>query len=146
MNCPSARSIRASWPRRTTKREPESFVVLRGQLARSTVESDEFYDFYVQQVVVRELSESAIIEIRPDGIPRTDYYPLLALLKRTLTEDEVVQAAFSVLKDSDPDDPVTAEQIRAAIRETTEKEPTGLEINQVAARLASVGWPLTDHS
>ena len=84
--------------------------------------------------------------VYPDGIPRTDYYPLLALLKRTLTEDEVVQAAFSVLKDSDPDDPVTADQIRAAIRETTEKEPTGIEINQVAARLASVGWPLSDHS
>lgn len=82
----------------------------------------------------------------PDGIPRTDYYPLLALLKRTLSEDEVVQAAFSVLKDSDPDDPVSAEQIRAAIRETTEKEPTGEEINQVAARLAMVGWPLSDHS
>jgi len=82
----------------------------------------------------------------PDGIPRTDYYPLLALLKRTLSEDEVVQAAFSVLKDGDPDDPVTAEQIRAAIRETTEKEPTGEEINQVAARLAMVGWPLSDHS
>ena len=82
----------------------------------------------------------------PDGIPRTDYYPLLALLKRTLSEDEVVQAAFSVLKDSDPDDPVSAEQIRAAIRETTEKEPTVEEINQVAARLAMVGWPLSDHS
>lgn len=81
----------------------------------------------------------------PDGIPRTDYYPLLALLKRTLSEDEVVQAAFSVLKDSDPDDPVSAEQIRDAIRETAEKEPTGEEINQVAARLAMVGWPLTDH-
>ena len=82
----------------------------------------------------------------PDGIPRTDYYPLLALLKRTLSEDEVVQAAFSVLRDSDPDDPVSAEQIRAAIRETTEKEPTVEEINQVAARLAMVGWPLSDHS
>ena len=81
----------------------------------------------------------------PDGIPRTDYYPLLALLKRTLSEDEVVQAAFSVLKDSDPDDPVTAEQIRDAIRETIEKEPTAEEINQVAGRLAMVGWPLADH-
>ena len=81
----------------------------------------------------------------PDGIPRTDYYPLLALLKRTLSEDEVVQAAFSVLKDGDPDNPVSAEQIRDAIRETAEKEPTGEEINQVAARLAMVGWPLTDH-
>ncbi len=81
----------------------------------------------------------------PDGIPRTDYYPLLALLKRTLSEDEVVQAAFSVLKDSDPDDPVSADQIRDAIRETAEKEPTGEEINKVAARLDMVGWPLSDH-
>lgn len=84
-------------------------------------------------------------QVYPDGIPRTDYFPLLALLKRSLTEDEVVQAAFSVLKDSNPDDPVTAEQIRDAIRETAEKEATGPEINQVAARLASVGWPLADH-
>ncbi len=84
--------------------------------------------------------------VYPDGIPRTDYYPLLALLKRSLTEDEVVQAAFSVLKDSEPDNPVTAEQIREAIRDTIEKEPTVQEINQVAARLAMVGWPLSDHS
>lgn len=84
--------------------------------------------------------------VYPDGIPRTDYYPLLALLKRSLTEDQVVQAAFSVLKDGEPDNPVTADQIREAIRETTEKEPNRLEINQVAARLASVGWPLSDHS
>lgn len=83
--------------------------------------------------------------VYPDGIPRTDYYPLLALLKRSLTEDEVVQAAFSVLKDSEPDNPVTADQIREAIRDTTEKEPTVEEINQVAARLAMVGWPLSDH-
>ena len=83
--------------------------------------------------------------VYPDGIPRTDYYPLLALLKRSLSEDEVVQAAFTVLKDADADDPVTAEQIREAIREVVEKEPTSDEINQVAGRLAMVGWPLADH-
>ena len=83
--------------------------------------------------------------VYPDGIPRTDYYPLLALLHRTLTEDEVVQATFTVLKDADSDDPVTAEQIREAIREAAEKEPTPEEINQVAGRLAMVGWPLADH-
>ncbi len=81
----------------------------------------------------------------PDGVPRTDYYPLLALLKRSLPEDEVVQATFTVLKDSDPDNPVTADQIREAIREVVEKEPTADEINQVAGRLAMVGWPLSDH-
>ena len=81
----------------------------------------------------------------PDGIPRTDYYPLLALLNRSLSEDDVVQAAYTVLKDSDPDDPVTAEQIREALREVVEKEPTPAEINQVAGRLAMVVWPLADH-
>ena len=84
-------------------------------------------------------------KVYPDGIPRTDYYPLLALLKRSLSEDEVVQATFTVLKDANPEDPVTAEQIRAAIRETAEKEPTSDEVNQVAGRLAMVGWPLADH-
>ena len=29
----------------------------------------------------------------PDGVPPKDYYPVLALLKRSLTEDEVVEAA-----------------------------------------------------
>ena len=33
-----------------------------------------------------------------------------------------------------------------AVRETIEKEPTADEINQVAGRLAMVGWPLADHS
>ncbi len=50
-----------------------------------------------------------------------------------------------MLKDSDPDNPVTADQIREAIREVVEKEPTADEINQVAGRLAMVGWPLSDH-
>jgi two-component system nitrogen regulation sensor histidine kinase NtrY len=44
---------------------------LRRELERTEVESEAFYDFYVQQVVVRELSESAIIEVGRDGIART---------------------------------------------------------------------------
>lgn len=83
--------------------------------------------------------------VYPDGVSRTDYYPLLALLKRSLSEDQVVQAARSVLIDSDPEGPVTVDQIRAAIRGTAEKEPTADEINQVAGRLAMVGWPLAAH-
>ncbi len=78
----------------------------------------------------------------PEGVPPKDYFPLLALLKRSLTEDEVVQAALSILKDGDSGTPVTDQQIHQAIREVTEKEPNPEEINQVASRLASVGWPL----
>ncbi len=44
---------------------------LRAELGRSPIDSEQFYDFYVQQVVVRELGESAIIEIGADGIART---------------------------------------------------------------------------
>ncbi|BBX66725.1 DUF3349 domain-containing protein [Mycolicibacterium psychrotolerans] len=77
----------------------------------------------------------------PQGVPQTDYFPLLALLARRLSEDEVVKVAQTVLKRADSD-VVTPEEIHAAIHLVTDKEPTPEETNQVAARLASVGWPL----
>ena len=77
----------------------------------------------------------------PEGVPPKDYIPLLALLKRSLTEEEVVRAAQSILKANDSDS-VTEDEIRTAVRSVIEKEPNPEEIHQVAARLASVGWPL----
>jgi ribonuclease I len=77
----------------------------------------------------------------PQGVPQKDYFPLLALLKRSLTEEEVVKAAQSILKASDSDT-VTEDEIRKAVQAVIEKEPNPEEIHQVAARLASVGWPL----
>jgi Protein of unknown function (DUF3349) len=77
----------------------------------------------------------------PQGVPRQDYFPLLALLSRTLTEEEVVKVAQTVLKGNDSDS-VTPQEIRAAIHVVTAKEPNPEEVHQVAARLASVGWPL----
>ena len=78
----------------------------------------------------------------PDGVPPKDYYPLLALLKRSLTEDEVVKVASSILREGNFGSPVTIEQIRQTIRAVIAKEPNREEMHQVAARLASVGWPL----
>lgn len=77
----------------------------------------------------------------PEGVPPTDYFALLALLKRSLTEEEVVQAAQSILKKSQSDT-VTEDEIRTAVQAVIDKEPNPEEIHQVAARLASVGWPL----
>ena len=77
----------------------------------------------------------------PHGIPQKDYVPLLALLVRSLSEEEVVKVAQTVLKGIDSDT-VTQGEIRAAIHVITDKEPNLEEIHQVAARLASVGWPL----
>jgi hypothetical protein len=77
----------------------------------------------------------------PEGVPPKDYFALLALLKRSLTEEEVVKAAQAVLKDASSDT-VSEQEIRAAIHTVTDQEPNPEEIHQVAARLASVGWPL----
>lgn len=77
----------------------------------------------------------------PEGVPPKDYFALLALLKRSLTEEEVVKAAQSILKSTDSDE-VTEALIRTAVAAVIEKEPNPEEIHQVASRLASVGWPL----
>jgi hypothetical protein len=77
----------------------------------------------------------------PEGVPPKDYIPVLALLKRSLSEEEVVKAAQHILRQAD-DAPVTDDQIQRAIREIIEKQPNPEEMHQVASRLASVGWPL----
>ena len=77
----------------------------------------------------------------PEGVPPKDYFPLLALLKRSLTEEEVVKAAQTVLKGTNSDT-VTEAEIRAAIHAVTAQAPNPEELHQVASRLASVGWPL----
>ena len=51
----------------------------------------------------------------PHGVPQKDYFALLALLMRSLTEEEVVKAASSILKEGDFDTPVTADQIRGQV-------------------------------
>ena len=81
----------------------------------------------------------------PDGVPPTDYYPLLALLARSLDEDPIVEATWPFPKDGHPGSPVTEGQTRHAVRDVTAQEPNSNEINQVAARLALVGWPLASH-
>lgn len=81
----------------------------------------------------------------PHGVPPKDYFPLLALLMRSLTEEEVIKAARTIVRQTDADTPVTEAQIRDAIHEVIEKEPNPEEVHQVAARLASVGWPLENN-
>lgn len=78
----------------------------------------------------------------PEGVAPKDHFALLALLKRSLSEDEVVDAARTILKSGDADTPVTDAQIRDAIAALIDKDPNPEEMHQVSARLASVGWPL----
>ena len=75
----------------------------------------------------------------PEGVPQQDYIPLLALLKRQLTDDEVRTVASQVLDGGKPHD---ADDINAAITAITNEEPLRGDIARVAARLAAAGWPL----
>jgi ribonuclease I len=77
----------------------------------------------------------------PEGVPPKDYFPVLALLKRSLSEEDVVKAAQNVLR-STAGDTVTEDEIRKAVASINGQEPNPEEIHQVASRLASVGWPL----
>lgn len=79
----------------------------------------------------------------PEGVPPKDYIPVLALLKRSLSEEDVVKAAQAILKQADSDSAVTDQQIAEAIRRVTEQQPNPEAMQQVASRLASVGWPLS---
>ncbi|BDH55656.1 DUF3349 domain-containing protein [Tsukamurella sp. PLM1] len=77
----------------------------------------------------------------PEGVPPKDYFPLLALLKRSLTETEV-DAVIGRILAARPDE-VHREEIEAAITKITQVEPSADELHQVAAKLAAGGWPLT---
>ena len=76
----------------------------------------------------------------PEGVPPKDYFPLLALLTRSLTPDEVDQVIGRLLA-ARPDQ-VHREEIEAAIAKVTQSEPGDTELNQVASKLAAGGWPL----
>ena len=76
----------------------------------------------------------------PEGIPPTDYFPVLALLSRRLSNDEVKVVA-SEFKHSAGFDDV---DIGVLITRLTHELPSPEDIERVRARLAAKGWPLDD--
>ena len=76
----------------------------------------------------------------PDGVPPTDYFPLLALLSRRLSNDEVKEVARALMDRGDFDDV----DIGVLITQFTDQLPSPEDIERVRARLAAKGWPLDD--
>jgi hypothetical protein len=76
----------------------------------------------------------------PDGVPPTDYIPLLALLSRRLSDDEVKQVAKELMERGDFDNV----DIGVLITQITDELPAPEDIERVRARLAVKGWPLDD--
>jgi Protein of unknown function (DUF3349) len=76
----------------------------------------------------------------PEGIPPTDYFPVLALLTRRLSNDEVKVVAREVMQNDGIDDV----DIGVLITQITDQLPSPDDIERVRARLATKGWPLDD--
>ncbi len=76
----------------------------------------------------------------PEGVPGADRVPLLALLKRRLTDDEVKAVANALIDRSEFDQV----DIGVLITEFTDDLPTPEDIERVRNRLAAKGWPLDD--
>ncbi|WP_295013564.1 DUF3349 domain-containing protein [uncultured Microbacterium sp.] len=77
----------------------------------------------------------------PEGVPPKDYTPLLALLRRTLTAEELADVVAALARQET--DPVRVSQIRAAITQITAANPGEDEVRRVAAHLADRGVPLS---
>jgi Protein of unknown function (DUF3349) len=78
----------------------------------------------------------------PKGVPRTDYFPLLALLPRRLSEDEVVAVASELAARGMM--PIEGANIRVAITKITDELPSETDIDRVKRQLEASGWPIRD--
>lgn len=80
----------------------------------------------------------------PHGIPPADYPPVLGVLRRKLTEEEIeaISDDLALQSVSNGDVPVTAEDIKKMVREHAFQRCTPGDIARVSAMLASGGWPL----
>ncbi len=76
----------------------------------------------------------------PEGIPPTDYFPVLALLSRRLSNDEVKLVAGELMQRGDFDHV----DIGVLITQVTDELPSPADVERVRERLAAKGWPLDD--
>jgi uncharacterized protein YcgL (UPF0745 family) len=76
----------------------------------------------------------------PDGVPASDTIPVIALLERKLSHDEV-KAVAQALMDRGEFDQV---DIGVAIIQMINELPAPADIERVRQRLAEKGWPLDD--
>lgn len=76
----------------------------------------------------------------PDGIPLTDRDPLMALLARRMSNDEVKAVARALIDRGEFDH----FDIGVLITQVTDELPREEDVERVRRRLAAKGWPLDD--
>lgn len=80
----------------------------------------------------------------PEGVPDADFVPLLAVLARRLSDDEVQAVVDALLLDGQL--PADKAGIAVTITKVTNEMPREEDIARVRSRLAAGGWPLADPS
>jgi len=78
----------------------------------------------------------------PNGVPDSDYIPLLAILSRRLSNDEVAEVAKELVDTGTlPADNV---DIGVVITQVTDEMPREEDVQRVRDVLTSVGWPVAE--
>jgi Protein of unknown function (DUF3349) len=78
----------------------------------------------------------------PQGVPDTDYIPLLALLRRRLSDDEVAAVATQLAAHWEIN--IDAADIGVAINKITDEMPSPADTDRVRRRLEAAGWQVSD--
>lgn len=76
----------------------------------------------------------------PEGVPPTDTFPVLALLTRRLSSDEVIAVAHELIDRGEFDHV----DIGVLITQITDELPAPADVERVRVRLAAQGWPFDE--
>ena len=79
----------------------------------------------------------------PEGVPRSDYLALYAVLRRHLSDSEIETIAEEVAR-ANPDTDITRDDIEVAVARFAKQQPEPADVARVAEGLADAGWPLAD--
>jgi hypothetical protein len=81
----------------------------------------------------------------PDGVAPQDFPSVLLVLQRHLTDDDLIVIAEDLVITSITGgaQPITGEDIRAAVRAHARQSAEDEDVRRVSAVLAQGGWPLS---
>lgn len=74
----------------------------------------------------------------PQGVPQTDYIPILALLQRRLSDDEIAAVVYHLVRSGELD--IEIADIGAAITRITDELPSPTDLDRVGRQLGMIGW------
>ncbi len=81
----------------------------------------------------------------PNGVPQGDYIPLVALLRRQLSDDELDQVTSDLIDDSLRHlEPISKIDAGVKITKVTDELPHAVDSARVRQLLVVAGWPFDD--